>query len=388
MRLNTITESSRKASQFSWNIVTRGLHGHPFLRQRIHSKSRALERHLQRFPPDAVHLLIEFERRPRKEEYRAVLMLRLPSHILHSDKSAKSVIAALSNSVKALLKELKSLKERLREEPQWKRKTRRKTVAFAPEPSENTGEPQGAAEIRDAFFESHRQWLMRFARRAANRARNQGHSIADPELVELVGAPCDRSRWADKVSIEGFQAVFKEIDSIAPVDIERWMWGDCELLARAERLHHQFFTPVAVEGAIGWSPPVGLYETEDEFIAVIALPGVAPGDVKIRLLRLALEVRGHHRMPPLVRGVATHRLEIPQGAFCCDLTCLRRARCSPRRVLKMAASFFGCKSRRAFAEQNARLLNLLRVGAVGYWNLSEVLLRQQRPLRPDTPGIA
>ncbi len=184
--------SDQKFKHFGWNIVTRGMHGHPSLRQKIHSKIRTLEKHLQRFPVDAVHLLIELERHPRKEEHRAVLTLRLPSHILHADKSAKSVISALSNAVKALLQELMSLKERLREDPQRNRKTRRETLIFAPEPSENTGEPQGATEIRDAFFESHRQPLMRFARRAANRASKQGDSITDREVAELVGEAKDK----------------------------------------------------------------------------------------------------------------------------------------------------------------------------------------------------
>jgi HSP20 family protein len=99
-------------------------------------------------------------------------------------------------------------------------------------------------------------------------------------------------------------------------EIERWMWADaCELLARAERLHRQFFTPLAGEGAIGWSPPVDLYETESEFIALIALPGVAPADVEIGIFGRTLEVRGHRRMPALVREAAIHRLEIPQGHF-------------------------------------------------------------------------
>lgn len=99
-------------------------------------------------------------------------------------------------------------------------------------------------------------------------------------------------------------------------EIERWMWADaCELLARAERLHRQFFTPLTVEGAIGWSPPVDLYETDSEFIAFIALPGVDPSDVEIALLDRTLQVRGHRRIPGLVRGAAIHRLEIPQGRF-------------------------------------------------------------------------
>jgi ribosomal subunit interface protein len=190
--LQMTANSVQKANHFGWNIVTRGLHEHPFLREKIHSKIRALERHLQRFPPDAVHLLIELERHPRKEEHRAVLTLRLPSHILHADKSAKSVISALSNAVKALLQELKSLKERLREELQWKRKTRRRALAFAAEPSESGTDPQNATEVRDAFFESHRQPLMRFARRAANRASKQGDSITDREVAELVGEAKDK----------------------------------------------------------------------------------------------------------------------------------------------------------------------------------------------------
>lgn len=99
-------------------------------------------------------------------------------------------------------------------------------------------------------------------------------------------------------------------------EIERRMWADaCELLARAERLHRQFFTPLTAEGAIGWSPPVDLYETEREFIALIALPGVAPDDIEVRFLGQTLEVRGHRRMPALAKGAAIHRLEIPQGRF-------------------------------------------------------------------------
>ncbi|HWP27086.1 MAG TPA: HPF/RaiA family ribosome-associated protein [Xanthobacteraceae bacterium] len=186
------TDLKQKSGHFNWNIVTRRLHRHPLLRERIRSKIRALERHLQRFPSDAVHLLVELERHPRKEEHRAVLTLRLPSHILHADKSAKSVIAALSSAVKALLKELKALKERLREEPQWKRKARRKQPAFAPAPGEDELAPQSAADIRDAFFESHRPSLMRFARRAANRGRSRDNPVSEREIAELVGEAKDK----------------------------------------------------------------------------------------------------------------------------------------------------------------------------------------------------
>jgi len=103
---------------------------------------------------------------------------------------------------------------------------------------------------------------------------------------------------------------------MAFAELERWMWADaCDLLARAERLHRQFFTPLSVEGAAGWSPPIDLYETDAELVVFVALPGVEPGDVEIALADRMLQVRGLRRLPALVRGAAIHRLEIPQGRF-------------------------------------------------------------------------
>jgi DNA-directed RNA polymerase specialized sigma24 family protein len=94
--------------------------------------------------------------------------------------------------MKALLEELRDLKERLREEPQWKRKTRRKKLSFSSVPRESDAEPQSAAEMREAFVESHRSRLARFARRAANRTRSQDEPITDRELAELVGEAKDK----------------------------------------------------------------------------------------------------------------------------------------------------------------------------------------------------
>jgi len=71
---------------------------------------------------------------------------------------------------------------------------------------------------------------------------------------------------------------------MAFAELERWMWADaCDLLARAERLHRQFFTPLSVEGAAGWSPPIDLYETDTELVVLVALPGVDPADIEIAL---------------------------------------------------------------------------------------------------------
>jgi len=51
-----------------------------------------------------------------------------------------------------------------------------------------------------------------------------------------------------------------------------------------------------------WSPPVDIYENEDEFVVVVDLPGVAPRDVSVRLSGDRLDVEGRQVLPePLSR---------------------------------------------------------------------------------------
>lgn len=51
-----------------------------------------------------------------------------------------------------------------------------------------------------------------------------------------------------------------------------------------------------------WSPPVDIYENEDEFVVVVDLPGVAPQDVSVRLSGDRLDVEGRQVLPePLSR---------------------------------------------------------------------------------------
>src|SRR5467141_695183 len=116
-----------------WNLVTKNLHGHELLRKKLHQKITKLEKHLKHFPPDTVHLQIVLERHPKKPLHSAALNLRVPSNILHSEKSS-------ADAVKALLRDLDSLKAELRREVFWKRKERReqfrqlKVAGFAAEP--------------------------------------------------------------------------------------------------------------------------------------------------------------------------------------------------------------------------------------------------------------
>ena len=59
-------------------------------------------------------------------------------------------------------------------------------------------------------------------------------------------------------------------------DVARdWMWSEAfEMLARAERMHRQFFRPAARGAPVAWEPPVDILETDREVLVLVALPGV------------------------------------------------------------------------------------------------------------------
>lgn len=97
-------------------------------------------------------------------------------------------------------------------------------------------------------------------------------------------------------------------------DPQRWMWSEAvEMLARAERLHHQFFQPQG--GRPTWEPPVDVLETEREVLILVAVPGVAADQVEAAIEGAALVVSGRRALPPELRTAVIHRLELPQGPF-------------------------------------------------------------------------
>jgi HSP20 family protein len=103
---------------------------------------------------------------------------------------------------------------------------------------------------------------------------------------------------------------------------QAWMWMEaCEMLSQADRLHQQFFRP----GQAAWEPPVDLIQNDAEVYLVVALPGVAPENVKLRLdgNGIFIEAARPRGMtvpgagPPGLNsgGVTIHTLEIPYGRF-------------------------------------------------------------------------
>ncbi|MET0408054.1 MAG: Hsp20/alpha crystallin family protein [Hyphomicrobium sp.] len=97
-----------------------------------------------------------------------------------------------------------------------------------------------------------------------------------------------------------------------------WMLSEAvETLARAERMHRQFFR-LQSSGATNepcWEPPIDVLETDREILVFVALPGVDPDNVTASIENGVLIVAGRRVLPPELRDAVIHRLELPQGHF-------------------------------------------------------------------------
>ena len=95
-------------------------------------------------------------------------------------------------------------------------------------------------------------------------------------------------------------------------DDQNWMWSEAvEMLARAERMHDQFFQPRRAARRPAWSPPVDVIETEREVLILIALPGVAPDQVEASVED---GVPGGFRTPHASARAADRRHSSPRTA--------------------------------------------------------------------------
>lgn len=88
------------------------------------------------------------------------------------------------------------------------------------------------------------------------------------------------------------------------------------MLARAERMHREFFRPIHTAARVpAWEPPVDVLETDREVLVFFALPGVDPDRVEAVIEDDTLLVAGLRVLPPELQTATIHRLELPQGRF-------------------------------------------------------------------------
>jgi HSP20 family protein len=104
---------------------------------------------------------------------------------------------------------------------------------------------------------------------------------------------------------------------MAAVDPRTLMWTTaCEMIDRAERLHRQFFQPIAAPvPELSWEPPIDITETDSEIVITVALPGVDRDAIKVTVDADGVSVVGFRRPSATPRGSHVHRLEIPYGKF-------------------------------------------------------------------------
>lgn len=101
-------------------------------------------------------------------------------------------------------------------------------------------------------------------------------------------------------------------------DPVNWMLSEAiEQLARAERMHRQFFSlkATAEPRVSSWEPPIDVLETDDELLIFVALPGVDPDEVEAVIADGVLVISGQRTLPKELRDARILRLELPQGRF-------------------------------------------------------------------------
>jgi len=95
------------------------------------------------------------------------------------------------------------------------------------------------------------------------------------------------------------------------------MWTEaCQLIQQAERMHRQYFRPSAPLGArTAWEPPVNVFEDDERYVIVVALPGVSAECVEVLLDSSSIIVRASCDLPFGRNPGSIRRLEIPYGYF-------------------------------------------------------------------------
>ena len=122
MTTNSPLMKNMTTNTISWNIVNKNVDPGYTVKETLSRKVAKLSRHLAGFPPETLHLQVLLERLPKKGLFTARFTLRLPSHILHSEKSAEDLLSAIDLATEALCREVDSMRSKLRGDYKWKRR--------------------------------------------------------------------------------------------------------------------------------------------------------------------------------------------------------------------------------------------------------------------------
>ena len=76
--------------------------------------------------------------------------------------------------------------------------------------------------------------------------------------------------------------------------MDRWS-GVSEIQNEVNRLFDNFFGRPVASGTRAWTPPVDLYETKDDLVLTMEVPGVRDKDVSVSITGDLLSIKGERR---------------------------------------------------------------------------------------------
>ena len=91
-----------------------------------------------------------------------------------------------------------------------------------------------------------------------------------------------------------------------------------DLMSIQERINKVFdntFTNETNSSKGEWTPPVDIYETENEVILLAEIPGMTESDLDIQIADGVLMLKGEKKLPQDYESDNFHRLERPYGKF-------------------------------------------------------------------------
>lgn len=153
-----------------WHIVNRNLTPGVTELEKLCQKIGGLAKLLVHFPPDSLHLQVVLDKLPKKGLFDVRLTLRLPSNILHAEKTGTDLLVTINTAMQALKREVMGLKADLRGDYRWKRPARRAELNAAkearlawPVPIEAGVEPD-SGHVAELFAANHSSLLSHASR--------------------------------------------------------------------------------------------------------------------------------------------------------------------------------------------------------------------------------
>jgi HSP20 family protein len=121
----------------------------------------------------------------------------------------------------------------------------------------------------------------------------------------------DANLWLlGRVSREASRSIMTQRDA------NEWMWERAaELLVRAEKAQRQFFQLSRGATRPCWEPPIDIFETDQQLVIYVALPGAEPEHVEVGVDHGEIVVSARRLLPAAFAHGTVRRLEIPQGRF-------------------------------------------------------------------------